>query len=433
MQIDKESNRITIQITVENETGVINSLHIRMLTEIEPKLKYIWMNIKKWAEINNVIDSKNGRFAAYTLLILVNFCLLSLSKPAVPNIWKIIEEERDYSEINHIELGNRIFENIGESFENTEYGTARLFAGFFKFMVDIDFDKYSISNTEENWLKDKNTEKYPVVIENPFNNQQNSARSVKKENWENIKEKFTIANNKIIQGFNRELFHELIGNREICEKLSELDLQKEEEILKEDENEETIKNIDLEKVEEELFKDNEEDLEEEKTKEEKSQNKSKKNKAWVNKGKTYKLGTTLGLIILINILTLMKSTIAVRPMICHHLKKKFSFYGWKCVARKQAVDYRTDFLGYSHQKAPEQKIIKITPEECKNWVNFKKCEYGEITKGNDKELHTGNSLNLEYSWWKIGWQKATVVNCFITQSLLIGQPGKITMIHQQRK
>ncbi|CAK5110955.1 unnamed protein product [Meloidogyne enterolobii] len=67
MQIDKESNRITIQITIENETGVINSLHIRMLTEIEPKLKYIWMNIKKWAEINNVIDSKNGRFAAYSL------------------------------------------------------------------------------------------------------------------------------------------------------------------------------------------------------------------------------------------------------------------------------------------------------------------------------------------------------------------------------
>jgi len=248
MQIDKESNRITIQITIENEAGVINSLHIRMLTEIEPKLKYIWMNIKKWAEINNVIDSKNGRFAAYTLLILVNFYLLSLSKPAVPNIWKIIEEERNYSEINHIELGNRIFENIGESFENTEYGTARLFAGFFKFMVDIDFDKYSISNTEENWLKDKNTEKYPVVIENPFNNQQNSARSVKKENWENIKEKFTIANNKIIQGFNRELFHELIGNREICEKLSELDLQKEEEILKEDENEETIENVDWRKL-----------------------------------------------------------------------------------------------------------------------------------------------------------------------------------------
>nr|CAD2208434.1 unnamed protein product [Meloidogyne enterolobii] len=464
MQIDKESNRITIQITIENETGVINSLHIRMLTEIEPKLKYIWMNIKKWAEINNVIDSKNGRFAAYTLLIMVNFYLLSLSKPAVPNIWKIIEEERNYSEINHVDLGNRIFENIGESFENTEYGTARLFAGFFKFMVDIDFDKYSISNTEENWIKDKNTEKYPVVIENPFNTQQNSARSVKKENWEDIKEKFTIANNKIIQGLNRELFHELIGNREICEKLSELDLQKEEEILKEDENEETIENIDLEKVEKELFKENEEDLEDEKTKEEKSQNKCKKNKAWVNKGKTYKLGTTLGLIILINILTLMNSAIAVRPMICHHLKKsnlikfkienseckqvikllnknvlsgsmdifkpntiEFSFYGWKCVAIKQAVDYRTDFLGYSHQKAPEQKIIKITPEECKNWINFKKCEYGEITKGSDKELHTGNSLNLEYSWWKIGWQKATVVNCFITQSLLIGQPGKITI------
>ncbi|CAK5110963.1 unnamed protein product [Meloidogyne enterolobii] len=129
---------------------------------------------------------------------MVDFYLLSLSKPAVPNIWKIIEEERNYSEINHVDLGNRIFENIGESFENTEYGTARLFAGFFKFMVDIDFDKYSISNTEENWLKYKNTEKYPVVIENPFNTQQNSARSVKKENWENIKEKFTIANNKII-------------------------------------------------------------------------------------------------------------------------------------------------------------------------------------------------------------------------------------------
>ena len=36
-------------------------------------------------------------------------------------------------------------------------------------------------------------------------------------------------------------------------------------------------------------------------------------------------------------------------------------------------------------------------------------------------------MNLEYSWWKIGWQKATVVNCFITQSLLIGQPGKATI------
>jgi hypothetical protein len=190
---------------------------------------------------------------------------------------------------------------------------------------------------------------------------------------------------------------------------------------------------------------------------------SGKNKKWIGKGKTVSLASFLytALFVYLCVLLCFGLVFSQAPMLCHRSSKphlvrfmreeskcgkiinflernmskesidifrpnvgQFSFEGWRCLVAKQTVDYRTDFLGYQHKRPAEQRFIKVTPEECKSWKNFKSCEFGPLVHGNEDEWHTGNKLDLDFSWWKVGWQKAIAVNCFLSKSILVGEPGK---------
>jgi hypothetical protein len=187
-------------------------------------------------------------------------------------------------------------------------------------------------------------------------------------------------------------------------------------------------------------------------KEEKGKSKCK---SWVKNGFTY----SLGIIALLSIFTISCSE-ATKPMICHRGDKSnlvkftydttecsksakflgmnmhsdnleifrpntqsFIFDAWQCLKIKQAVQFRTDILNYHYQNKPEQKFMKVSEEECKEWINFKRCEIGELN-GDGKEYSTNYKLEINYKYFSAGWQISEATNCFLRKIKLIGKPGK---------
>jgi Tfp pilus assembly major pilin PilA len=150
---------------------------------------------------------------------------------------------------------------------------------------------------------------------------------------------------------------------------------------------------------------------------------------------TLMLGSTMALIMLILSLTVQVGYANV-PMLCHRSAKSnlvtfkqndfvcsqlvnfldnpmqnenidifrpnvrpFSFEGFRCMLVSQSVDFRTDFFNYDYKRPIEQKIMKISADECKDWKNFNICDFGKLEQGNDKERHTGNTLDIEYKYF----------------------------------
>uniref|UniRef100_A0A914L5R6 NADAR domain-containing protein n=1 Tax=Meloidogyne incognita TaxID=6306 RepID=A0A914L5R6_MELIC len=107
----------------------------------------------------------------------------------------------------------------------------------------------------------------------------------------------------------------------------------------------------------------------------------------------------------------------------------FSFKAFKCLKIGQMVQYRVDFLGYEHRKPIIQTIYPISLEECQDMIRYRKCAFGSL-QVNDLEqgqAHTNNPLNINPSWFKLGWDSSEAFNCFLGQIPIIGKPGTLTL------
>ena len=444
-----EGKIVRAQFSINNFVGIRNSVWLWLLSNLFglEKFRNIFTVIKVWATQANIKDSTKGTFSSYSLALLLVVYLQHTDPQSLPNILKFVRDdlEKDFYEmedmLEHIE--NEL------EWEKLEINEIEIVAGFFKFYGDLDLRDFVIWPEVGIFAREEGEKlkaRVPVKIIEPFN-QNNVGKCVSLEGYERIRMAFKKVNEKIYKGLeDRNDLSILIG------------LNVEESTSKVDQEVKNLENLGLEEKDKGVEKMETDNVETDKPNEDvpveqaTTPSKKKGKKSFITHGITYSIPILCILGLLVN------NCLAITPMVCHKTQKgnfikfevdpnectqitkilnnsaknddieifkpnleRFVFNGWRCLKIEQKIWYRTDFLNYRHQKPPEQKMLKVSSDDCNNWINFRKCESGNLV-GND-EMHTENILEPNYSYFKFGWQFVEAINCFLTKVKLIGKPG----------
>ena len=80
-----ELGTVPVDVCVNRPAGVINSLLLRRLTEIEPRFAALARLVKAWAKRRGVINARDGFFSSYALCLLVVHYLQHCEPPLLPS------------------------------------------------------------------------------------------------------------------------------------------------------------------------------------------------------------------------------------------------------------------------------------------------------------------------------------------------------------
>ncbi|XP_065174670.1 terminal uridylyltransferase 7-like isoform X2 [Sycon ciliatum] len=138
---------IRIDISCNNEMGVLNSSMIATYCKVDNRVAPLAMMIKSIAKLCSIANSKQGSLSSYTYIVMLIYYLQRTSPAVVPNLYQLYNKE-EHSQKPTRMLGTfdtYFFEDIdrlGEVWQGhgqNKESLAELLFGFFKFYAEFDF------------------------------------------------------------------------------------------------------------------------------------------------------------------------------------------------------------------------------------------------------------------------------------------------------
>ncbi|KAK9913598.1 hypothetical protein M0R45_037409 [Rubus argutus] len=215
LMVKSNLENIPCDISVNNLKGQMKSKLFLWISEIDPRFRDMVLLVKEWAKAQNINDSKSGTFSSYSLTLLVVFhfqtCVPAILPPLKDiypvNLMNDLKGWRDDAE-KHIE--KTCSDNIRRFKLNifrprNESSLSELFISFlgkfsdiFRKAVGVGICTYSgkweaiVSNMR--WLP----KTYCLMVEDPFDRPENTARGVGRGDLKRISEAFEMSRDRLI-------------------------------------------------------------------------------------------------------------------------------------------------------------------------------------------------------------------------------------------
>lgn len=164
--------------------------NINRLCEFDARVRTFLIAVKFWSKQRGVNDSKCGFINSFGFVIMGIKFLQIISPPVLPqdDIQKFVKEDT---------LGNTkmMFKNRN----NMDMGT--LLYSFFLFYYELDYKKFEISvrfkglieKRRDHWEKSLRRDQCALIIEDPWETENNVARNIRPHTIEILRDEFRIA------------------------------------------------------------------------------------------------------------------------------------------------------------------------------------------------------------------------------------------------
>ncbi|XP_010262615.1 PREDICTED: protein HESO1 isoform X3 [Nelumbo nucifera] len=151
-----ESNRqnITCDISISNILGRTKSKLLLWISEIDERFRDMVLLVKEWAMAQNINDSKSGTLNSYSLCLLVIFHFQNCRPAIVPPLKEIYPG------------------NIADDLTAMQFSRINLIAS--EYAICTYTGQWEEITSNSKWM----AKKYPLLIEDPFEHQENTARAV---------------------------------------------------------------------------------------------------------------------------------------------------------------------------------------------------------------------------------------------------------------
>ncbi|KAL4188669.1 hypothetical protein AMTRI_Chr08g203260 [Amborella trichopoda] len=193
-----ESNRhhISCDVSVGNCEGLLKSKFLLWISHIDGRFHDIVLLVKEWAKAHKINDPKNGSLNSYALCLMVIFHLQTCSPSILPPLRDIyggnmVEDLKGVGSAYKRDIEHSCNEKIdrlrAQGFNQANKSSlAELFVSFFEKFTDIGTrsSQQAICTFTGRWenlysKRDWTKKSYPLVIEDPFEQPTNCARSVR--------------------------------------------------------------------------------------------------------------------------------------------------------------------------------------------------------------------------------------------------------------
>ncbi|KAJ3668933.1 hypothetical protein LUZ60_010883 [Juncus effusus] len=210
--LNYESNLygISCDLSVENRQGYVKSKIVQLMTSLDERFTDMVLLIKEWAKAQNINDPKTGTLNSYSLCLLVIFHLQTCEPAILPPMKEIYDgnisddvEDMEFKSEKQIEDAcasniQKIISNI--STRKNQSSLSELLISFFDKYSEIEAlaSDYAICPFTGRWEKITNnpnwTQKksHNLFIEDPFEQPDNSARSVCTNGLKTISDTFRL-------------------------------------------------------------------------------------------------------------------------------------------------------------------------------------------------------------------------------------------------
>ncbi|KAL5717265.1 hypothetical protein ACHQM5_010303 [Ranunculus cassubicifolius] len=209
-----ESHRgISCDISICNVLGLIKSKVFLWITEIDERFRFMVLLVKEWAKSQDINNPKSGTLNSYSLSLLVIFHFQTCEPPILPPLQELyagnigdltggkFSVERDIQDKCAKNIAMFRAKNVGRSNQST---VAELFFQFFKkftvinrmaadYVVCTYTGKWELKSGKDGWM----IKNYPLIIEDPFEQPDNAARAVGKNQLIMISEAFRGTNQRL--------------------------------------------------------------------------------------------------------------------------------------------------------------------------------------------------------------------------------------------
>ncbi|KAK9683341.1 hypothetical protein RND81_10G133600 [Saponaria officinalis] len=216
LKLESKIQNISCDISVNNLTGHMKSKFMLWISLIDSRFRDMVLLVKEWAKANNINNPRSGTFNSYSLSLLVIFHFQTCAPPILPPLKDLYpgnmadeligiraDMERRIEEIavsniarfrkhrraNHCSLPELFISFLGKfldiSTRTTEQGVCT-YSG-----------QWENVSTNTRWLP----KTHPIIIEDPFEQPENSARAVSQSQLARIAHAFNNTYNLLIDPY----------------------------------------------------------------------------------------------------------------------------------------------------------------------------------------------------------------------------------------
>ncbi|XP_050384980.1 protein HESO1-like [Argentina anserina] len=209
------SKDISCDISVNNLKAQMKSKLLLWITDIDPRFHDMILLVKEWAKAHNINDSKTGTFNSYSLSMLVVFHFQTCVPAVLPPLQDIypgtltddLQGLRDDAERR---IENNCVENIRKYKTSrlrarNESSLSELFISFLGKFVDLSSkaSELGICTYSGKWEAIESNmgrlpKTYCILVEDPFDRPENSARGVSARALNRISEVFEMSRSRLI-------------------------------------------------------------------------------------------------------------------------------------------------------------------------------------------------------------------------------------------
>ncbi|VVB02763.1 unnamed protein product [Arabis nemorensis] len=228
--------KISCDISIDNLEGLLKSRFLFWISEIDGRFRDLVLLVKEWAKAHNINNPKNGTFNSYSLSLLVIFHLQTCMPAILPPLREIyprsavddLKGVRKTAEesIAQLSAANIARFKSGTSKPVNRSSLSELLISFFAKFSDINVKAQELgvcpftgrwenisSNTA--WLP----KTYSLFVEDPFEQPENSARSVSRKNLDRIAQAFQMTCSRLALNCNRNSIIGVLTEQHISQSL----------------------------------------------------------------------------------------------------------------------------------------------------------------------------------------------------------------------
>lgn len=215
LMVKSNLESISCDISVNNLKAQMKSKLLLWITEIDPRFRDMVLLVKEWAKAHNINNSKSGTFNSYSLSLLVVFhfqtCVPAILPPLKDiypdNLTDDLKGLRDDAE-KRIEtscVDNIRRFKLNKLRARNKSSLSELFISFLGKFSDISSKavelgictysgKWEAVESNMGWLP----KTYCILVEDPFDRPENTARGVSKRELNRISEAFMTSRDRLI-------------------------------------------------------------------------------------------------------------------------------------------------------------------------------------------------------------------------------------------
>ncbi|XP_068636013.1 protein HESO1-like isoform X1 [Aristolochia californica] len=220
---------ISCDISIDNLLCQIKSKYFLWISDIDERFRDMVLLVKEWAKAQGINDPKNGTFNSYSLTLLVIFHFQTCEPSILPPLMSIFDGNiADLIGMrSHASIETTCAENIArfkrERYRRNQSTLSELFVSFFEMFSKIKTysAEHVICTYTGNWERKWSQSRWmmtssPILIEDPFEQTENAARSVGIIEYYKIAKTFQETHDKLSSVLSKNSLIPILVRPEIC-------------------------------------------------------------------------------------------------------------------------------------------------------------------------------------------------------------------------